>query len=163
MPNELSAIAKFIYGSLVNDSYWNTNYTAKGSNFFAEAVPIGTKILTPAAMFIEVNTDDNRGAFGIRLCSSGVYEIKAVIQGQDFSLIADAADQIDRIFDWQNQNDVTAGRPKSSEVFTDPDTSIEYVIMCLVRNKPIKYPTFDEGVLYAHLGGEYYIQYYQNT
>lgn len=159
--NELSVLAKFIFASLTEDSAWVSDYIPKGSMFFPEIIPQGINVSLPHAMFTVKDSTDIRGAFGYRLFTKGIYEIKAVVEGADFSLIEDLANQLDRIFDWQNQIDEDAGRPRSQEQFTDPDNSdSSIVIMCLVREKPVKYTTFSDGVNYCHLGGEYYVEYY---
>jgi hypothetical protein len=162
--NELSTLAKFINNNLVSDSYWAETYVPAGTMFFEQNIPTGILTETPQAMFIEKNSTDTHGAFGYRLKTSGIYEIKGVVQGSDYSKIEDIANQIDRLFDWQNQFDSDAGRPVSQQVYADPDDlsgKNKLMIMCLMRNKPIKYSTFSDGVNYCHLGGEYYIEYYK--
>jgi hypothetical protein len=83
-----------------------------------------------------------------------------VIAGTDFGLIMDGAKQIDRLFDWQNQLDISAGRPRSSETYTDPDDGTNYIIHCMTRDRLIKYPIMDtKGTIICHLGGQYQIEY----
>lgn len=162
--NELSILAKFITSTLLSDTYWNTNMTVNGVLFFEEVIPIGINLDTKlAAMFVMIDSTDNKGAFGFRLCTTGIYQIKAICEGSDFSKIEDSANQIDRLFDWTNTFDIIAGRPKCQITFVDPDNpASSIVVMSSIRNKPIKYSMFSDGVNYCNQGGEYQIQYYSN-
>jgi len=157
--NELSTLAKFIYATLTGDSYWNTTFTQNNDQFFEEVIPAGIQVTKPAAMFQLVHAEYIKGAFGFRLYTASIYQIKGVVEGADFSLLEDMANQIDRLFDWQNQIDNT-GHPKNQQVWTDPDTGQQTMIMGMTGNRPIKFDTFIDGVNYCHLGGEYAIDYY---
>ena len=165
--NEQRRLARFIYQTAVNDSAW---FSIFGTRFREEIIPEGIVVTDPIAMFVGVSHEDLKGAFGYRLYTRSIFQIKGVVEGSDFSILGDCADYIDKLFDWQNQlidgngNPTTnpnAGRPRSQFLFIDPnDSSIQLQIMCMVRNSPIKYANFADGVNYCHLGGEYTIEYY---
>jgi hypothetical protein len=156
--NELSTLAKYIYHQCIDDTHWAATY---GTNFREENIPEGTSVTAPMGVFRMIHSTDYRGNFGYRFYSEGVYQIKGVVEGSDFSLLADMANTIDRLFDWQNQIDPSAGRPKSQQVWIDPDDdTVQLMIMSIVRKNPIKYPTFADAVNYCHLGGDYEICYY---
>lgn len=158
--NELSILAKFIYNTAIGDTHWFTTF---GNRFKEQIIPEKTVVTPdPIGMFVIMGTDDTKGAFGFRLKTQGIYQIKGVVEGDDFSLLEDCADTIDRLFDWQNQIDLDAGRPKCQVEYTDPDNSANRImVMSMIRNRPIKYCTFADGVNYCHLGGEYEIECYQ--
>ena len=160
--NELSTLAKFIYSTLTADTYWHTTYPS--TMFYEEVIPIdpGLSLTAMSAMFVLSSDKPDLGNFGQRLWNIDQYQVKVVIEGTDFSVLEDAADQIDRLFDWQNQIDISAGRPKCQELYTDPDNSAkQLMVVSMVRKKALKYIVFQDGVNYAHLGGEYEITYYQ--
>lgn len=156
--NELSTLAKFIYNTAINDADYFAHF---GTRFREEVLPNGLDVTQPVAMFVGVSHRDIKGAYGQRLYTKDVYHIKGVVEGDDFSLLGNCADDIDRLFDWQNQIDSSAGRPRSQQLYTDPDnTTVQLMIMSMVRTAPLKYCTYTDGVNYCHLGGEYEIQYY---
>jgi hypothetical protein len=156
--NELSTLAKFIYATATTDTHWASIF---GTRFREQIIPEGVEVTTPVGMFVTVNSTDIKGAFGYRLYTHGIYQIKGVIEGDDFSQLEDCANTIDKLFDWQNQIDLSAGRPRCQEVWTDPDDdTVQLMIMSMSRNGPIKDCTYADGVNYCHLGGEYEIDYY---
>src|SRR5882757_5778251 len=156
--NEARVVAKFIYNTLKNQTA-NDDPTQKVFSslnptplVFEGVVPVGIPLLTPAAVYVNVNDDDYRGAYGQKLFVSFIYEIKGVIEGYRADSLANLASAIDYTFDWPNQIDPSAGRGKCQEVFTDPDDStVSITVMTCLRQKPISYNTFsrEEGKNYC--------------
>ncbi len=156
--NELSTLAKFISDVITNDTKATASF---GDRFYSEFIPNGEPTDNPTLMFVTNPGKDTRGAFGIRLKTNNTYQIKAVIEGTDFAPLEDGADEIDRLFDWQNQLDVDAGRPKSQVVYIDPENSDkQLMIMSMKRVGNLRYGGMIDAVNYCHLGGEYEIEYY---
>jgi len=157
--NEVTTLARYIYSQLLSTPYWSTVLAPNGSNFFRESIPVGVRLENVSAIFEQIHSEDTRGAFGYKLFSEGVYEIRAVCEGSDYSKLELAANAIDSVFDWQNIFDTNAGRCKSQDIYVDPVTTDTMTVMCMLRNGPAIYPSNIDGVNYCHLGGTYYIQY----
>jgi len=161
MSNEISTLTKFLFSTLNTDTYWIANFKNHGTMSFPEVVPRGISLSIPQVVFSMSDGNDIRGAFGMRLFVKTIYQIKAIISGEDFAPLADAANQIDRLYDWTNQIDPAAGRPRSQEQYTNPETGEVIQIMGMIRDRPVKYTTYSEGTTYCHLGGEYLIDFYK--
>ena len=168
--NELSTLAKFIYNTASNDTLAASQFATR---FNEEIIPSNQMVTQPTLMFVGISSKDIKGAFGARLFTTSVYQIKAVVEGDDFSILEKPSSSIDRLFDWQNQlidnngnptTDPNLGRPRSQFVWQDPDdVTVQLVIMCSVRNGPIKHCTYADGVNYCNQGGEYRIDYYLSS
>jgi hypothetical protein len=141
--NELSLLAKAIYSLMVTDP----GYVAKaGKRFYEELVPEEGRL--PCGIFIYQGGRDIIGAFGQRLATNGVYQIKGLCNGNSFGPLEGLSNDIDRLLCSVNQYRYEFG-------------SEAIVIPGIRRVDPLKYVRVVEGVRENHMGGLYRIIAYR--
>jgi len=160
--NELTTLAKYIYTKLTTDPKWSQE-PINNADFYSEIISGGNKVdQTPAAMVVTVAQQNMNSNFGSRMKGRWLLQIKAVMAGEDFSLLSPIANLIEETFHWPGITDINTGRPKCQELWTDPDDStINIRIMSCINNRFIKYSSNQQGTDYINLGGIYEMEYYQ--
>ena len=143
--NELSPLAKALYSIFDADPKFHNRV---GDRFYEEAVPQGASL--PGAVFAHQAGNDINGAFGARLATRGLYQVKGICEGDSFAPIEGISDDIDRLLHGLNQY--------KYETTNADDEPVSITITGVIRTGTLKYSETDaDGVRYNHQGGIYRI------
>ena len=125
---------QWLYSKLTDDA---TLAGLIGARVYSYMAPLGATL--PAIIYAYQGGVDVTEVANYRIFNSGLYQVKAVGQGESMVAIATIAHRIDEVLH-RASGSVTGG-----------------AILACVRERPLSYPEFTNGVRYNHLGGIYRI------
>lgn len=125
---------QWLYGKLTTDATLTSLISTRVYSYMA---PLGAVL--PAIIYAYQGGQDVAEVAGYRIFNSGLYQVKAVGAGGSMAVVAAIAHQIDEVL-YRASGNVAGG-----------------AILACVREQPVSYAEYSNGVRYNHLGGLYRI------